>query len=58
MTNYTKSSGMDELKEASKKKIALLSRGFEPENDQIIVTAGANVQIFYALACTVNPERR
>ena len=53
-THYTKSSGMDELKEASKKR-SLLSRGFEPENDQIIVTAGANVQIFYALACTVNP---
>lgn len=53
-THYTNSGGMDCLKEASA-KITLRSRGFEPEPNQILVTAGANVQIFYALACICNP---
>ncbi len=53
-THYAKSSGMDELKEASRNR-SFLSRGFKPDNNQILVTAGANIQIFYALACLVNP---
>lgn len=53
-THYVKSSGKDNLKEASIKK-TLNSRGFEPDKSQILITAGANVQIYYALACTTNP---
>ena len=53
-THYVKSSGMDALKEASIQR-SLISRGFAPKKDQILVTAGANVQIYYALACLANP---
>jgi aspartate aminotransferase len=31
------------------------SRGFLPDINQIVVTAGANVQIYYVVACTVDP---
>jgi aspartate aminotransferase len=53
-THYTSSGGMDCLKEASA-NITLKSRGFKPDQNQILVTAGANVQIFYALACICDP---
>ncbi len=53
-THYSNSKGIDEFINASRKRISL-SRGFIPENNQILVTAGANVQIFYSLACLVNP---
>lgn len=53
-THYVKSSGMDALKEASIER-SIKSRGFAPEKNQILVTAGANVQIYYALACLANP---
>ena len=49
-----KSSGMDALKEASI-ETSIKSRGFAPEKNQILVTAGANVQIYYALSCLANP---
>jgi len=32
------------------------SRLFRPSIDQILVTPGGNVQIYHALACTVNPN--
>ena len=53
-THYAKSSGLDSLKEASITR-SKKSRGFSPGKDQILVTAGANVQIFYSLACLANP---
>jgi aspartate aminotransferase len=53
-THYVPSSGIDKLKEASINRIKL-SRGFVPEKNQILVTAGANIQIYYALACLANP---
>ncbi len=53
-THYVKSSGMDALKEASIER-SIKSRGFAPEKNQILVTAGANVQIYYALSCLANP---
>ncbi len=31
------------------------SRGFEPEIDQVLVTPGANIMIYYAVRCLVNP---
>jgi len=53
-THYVASSGIDKLKEASINR-SKLSRGFSPDKNQILVTAGANIQIYYALACLANP---
>lgn len=52
-THYTTSSGLFELREVAA-EITKKSRGFKPKITQILVTPGANVQIFYAIACTVN----
>lgn len=53
-THYTNSMGMLELREAA---IAVTerSRKFRPDLAQILVTPGANVQLYLAIACTVNP---
>jgi len=53
-THYTASSGLNELKLMAQ-KVTERSRGFTPSIDQLVVTSGANVQIYYAIACTVNP---
>jgi aspartate/methionine/tyrosine aminotransferase len=53
-THYAPSGGLKELKEAAQ-EVTLRSRGFKPHLDQLLVTAGANVQVYYAIACTVNP---
>lgn len=53
-THYVPSGGIKELKEAAQ-DVTLRSRGFKPDLDQLLVTAGANIQIYYAVACTVNP---
>jgi aspartate aminotransferase len=53
-THYASSSGMLELKVAAA-DVTEKSRGFRPDLNQILVTPGANVQIYYALACAVNP---
>jgi aspartate/methionine/tyrosine aminotransferase len=36
-------------------KVTKNSRGFTPDIDQLVVTTGANVQIYYAIACIANP---
>lgn len=53
-THYTNSSGTIAFKSAAA-EITKKSRGFAPSHDQILVTQGGNVQIYYALACAVNP---
>lgn len=53
-THYAPSSGLDRFKQAAA-NLTEKSRGFRPGFDQLLVTAGANVQIYYAMACTVNP---
>lgn len=53
-THYTTSSGLLEFKQASA-EVTARSRGFSPAPEQILVTAGGNVQIYYAVACLVNP---
>ena len=53
-THYTNSSGLLEYRKIAS-EITERSRGFKPEPDQILVTAGGNVQIFYGVACAVNP---
>jgi len=53
-THYAPSSGLLEYKEVCA-EVTKRSRGFKPSMKQLLVTAGANVQIFYAVACAVNP---
>jgi aspartate/methionine/tyrosine aminotransferase len=53
-THYTISIGLEEFRHAAAQS-TLRSRGFLPDIDQILVTPGGNVQIYYALACTTNP---
>ncbi len=54
-THYTNSSGLLKLKIAAADVTEKRSRGFRPDLNQILVTPGANVQIYYAIACAVNP---
>lgn len=52
-THYAPSSGLQQLKEA----IAISdldTKGFKPDLDQLLVTAGANIQLYYAMACTLD----
>ena len=53
-THYTNSMGLLELREAAI-DVTEKSRGFRPSLDQVLVTPGANAQLFYAIACTMNP---
>ena len=53
-THYTISAGMEELRLISATSFGR-SRGFTPSINQILVTPGGNVQIYLAIACTVNP---
>jgi len=53
-THYAPSSGLIELREAAA-DVTSRSRGFRPDLDQLLVCPGANVIIYYALACTVDP---
>lgn len=53
-THYVPSSGLFEFKKAAA-EVTLKSRGFEPDLGQLLVCPGANVQIYYAAACAVNP---
>ena len=53
-THYVSSFGLTEFREkiceATHK-----SRGFRPDLDQVLITPGANIAIFYAISCIVNP---
>ena len=53
-THYVPSSGLLEMRQAAA-EVTLRSRGFTPGLDQLLVCPGANVQIYYAVACAVNP---
>ena len=53
-TRYVQSSGIPELKDACA-EITLQSRKFLPSHDQILVTSGANIQIYLAVLALVNP---
>lgn len=53
-THYAPSGGLLELKEAAQ-EVTLKSRKFKPDLDQLLVTAGANIQLYYAIACTIDP---
>ena len=53
-THYGISAGMEEFRDAAS-KMTKRSRGFLPTINQILVTPGGNIQIYLAIACTVNP---
>jgi len=53
-THYEASSGNQQLLHRAR-EVTLTSRNFMPSADQLLVTPGANYQIFLALACTCNP---
>lgn len=52
-THYTNSNGIIELREYAK-VVTKKSRNFSPDLDQLLVTPGANFQIYLALACLIN----
>lgn len=51
MTHYASPSGIYPLKSAAR-EVTFRSRGFYPDLDQLLVTPGANMQIYLALAVT------
>ena len=53
-THYVSSSGLTEFREKICQTTEM-SRGFKPNLDQVLVTPGANIAIFYAISCIVNP---
>ncbi len=54
ITHYVQSSGLPILKDACI-RATQKSRGFSPTHDQLLITSGANIQIYLAIACLVNP---
>jgi len=53
-THYTSSYGVLEFRKTICDATAN-SRGFKPSINQVLVTPGANIAIFYAIYCLVNP---
>ena len=53
-THYENSRGAVELLTKSA-EVTERSRGFRPDLSQLLVTPGANIQIFLALSCIANP---
>ena len=53
-THYGSSWGLDEFIQTMR-QATFKSRGFLPEVDQVLVTPGANISIFYSIFCLVNP---
>ena len=53
-THYVSSSGLTEFREKICQTTEM-SRGFKPNLDQVLVTPGANIAIFYAISCIVDP---
>ena len=53
-THYVSSFGLAELRQKICESIEK-SRGFKPELEQVLVTPGANIVIFYAVSCLVDP---
>ena len=53
-THYISSLGLPEFRQKIC-KATKRSRGFEPHIDQVLATPGANIAIFYAMYCLMNP---
>ena len=54
LTHYTSSYGMMEFRQLISDTTEQ-TRGFKPTIDQILITPGANISIFYAITCLVDP---
>ena len=52
-THYVQSSGLPELKEVCR-ELTWSSRGFKPKDSQILVTSGANIQIYLAVLALID----
>ena len=53
-THYVSSFGLTEFRQKICETTEM-SRGFKPNIEQVLVTPGANIAIFYAISCIVNP---
>lgn len=53
-THYGSSRGLSDFMDAIS-RTTLRSRGFYPSPEQVLVTPGANIAIFYAIFCLANP---
>ena len=53
-THYTSSLGLYDFREAIQETTAR-SRGFKPDIDQVLVTPGANIILYYAVRCLADP---
>ena len=53
-THYESSFGMLDFREAIRDATER-SRGFKPDLNQVLVTPGANIAIYYAIFCLVDP---
>ena len=53
-THYTSSSGLYDFKKVIQ-ETTLKNRGFLPSMEQILVVPGANISIYYAIQCLVEP---
>lgn len=53
-THYGSSWGLSDFVQTMR-QATLKSRGFLPDIDQVLVTPGANIAIFYAIFCLVSP---
>lgn len=53
-THYGSSWGLDDFIQTMR-QATFKSRGFLPDVDQLLVTPGANISIFYSIFCLVNP---
>ncbi len=53
-THYTSSMGLHDLRAAAREATAF-SRGFTPSPEQVLVTPGANIIVYLAVKCLVNP---
>ena len=55
MTKYAPSSGISIYKDACQ-EMTEKSRGFKPTHKQLLVTSGANIQIYLACSCLIDSE--
>ncbi|MCX6718078.1 MAG: pyridoxal phosphate-dependent aminotransferase [Candidatus Staskawiczbacteria bacterium] len=53
-THYANSMGLYDMREAIR-ETTLISRKFKPSLNQVLITPGANIIIYLAISCLVNP---
>ena len=55
-THYTSSYGLEEFRKEIC-KTTKISKGFLPDINQVLITPGANIAIYYEILCLVNPGK-